>query len=52
MKTVLIVDDERPARELLKMTLDWEDAGFQIPYEARNGAEALELYEKHHPDLS
>ncbi|WP_312641311.1 response regulator [Hydrogenoanaerobacterium sp.] len=51
MKTVLIVDDERPARELLKMTLDWTEAGFLAPLEARNGAEAFSIYEQHRPDL-
>ena len=29
MYKVMIVDDEKPARELLKMALDWEKAGFR-----------------------
>lgn len=51
MKTVMLVDDERPARELLKMTIDWEKAGFKIIYEARNGRQALEYYSQQQPDL-
>lgn len=47
----MLVDDERPARELLKMTIDWEKTGFQIIYEARNGRQALEYYSKNQPDL-
>ena len=44
MKTVMLVDDERPARELLKMLIDWKKAGFEILWEARNGKQALEQY--------
>lgn len=51
MKTVMLVDDERPARELLKMTIDWEKAGFKIICEARNGKQALELYMEKRPNL-
>ncbi|WP_373216683.1 response regulator [Ruminococcus sp. 5_1_39BFAA] len=51
MKTVMLVDDERPARELLKMTIDWEKTGFKIIYEARNGRQALEYYSVKQPDL-
>ena len=51
MRTVLIVDDETPSRELLKMSCDWEKNGFVEILEARNGAEALTLYRAHHPFL-
>lgn len=51
MKKLMIVDDERPARELLKMMVNWEEAGFLPPLEARNGKEALALWEREHPDL-
>lgn len=51
MNTVMLVDDERPARELLKMTIDWERAGFCILWEARNGKQALEQYHEKKPDL-
>ncbi|MDF2590537.1 MAG: response regulator receiver protein [Clostridia bacterium] len=47
----MIVDDERPARELLKMTLDWQSIGFDIVCEASDGEEALKLYKLFRPDL-
>ena len=47
----MLVDDERPARELLKMTIDWEKTGFKVIYEARNGKQALEYYSQKQPDL-
>lgn len=51
MKSVMLVDDERPARELLKMMLDWNKVGFDTILEARNGKQALELYTENRPDL-
>ena len=51
MKTVMIVDDEKPARELLKMLIDWESAGYTIISEARDGLEAMELYSRYSHDL-
>ena len=50
-RTVLIVDDEIPSRELLKMSFDWAHSGFVEVLEARNGAEALGLYRAQHPYL-
>ena len=51
MRTVMLVDDERPARELLKMAIDWEKMGYEIIWEARNGQQALEQYNQRRPDL-
>lgn len=51
MKTVMIVDDELPSRQLLMMACDWNALGYKILCEARNGKEALELYDIHKPDL-
>lgn len=51
MNTIMIVDDERPARELLKMAIDWNSAGFEIIYEARNGKEALDFCLQNTVDL-
>ncbi len=51
MKKILIVDDERPARELLKMSLNWQELGFDTPLEAANGKNALELYKRERPDF-
>lgn len=51
MKKIIIVDDEKPARELLKMLINWEAAGYEIVSEARDGIEALEQYLQFSPDL-
>ena len=48
--TALIIDDEQLAREELQYLL--EDAGdVDILAQGRNGIEAVELIESHHPDL-
>ncbi len=51
MRSILIVDDETPSRELIKMSLDWHFFGFDPILEAKNGREALALYEAHRPAL-
>ena len=51
MRSVLIVDDETPSRELIKMSLDWGAFGFDPIFEARNGREALVLFEAEKPSL-
>lgn len=51
MYKVLIVDDEFPARELLKMAVNWEEAGYEIVGEAKNGQEAYECCQRKKPDL-
>ncbi|MDF1618566.1 response regulator transcription factor [Petrocella sp. FN5] len=48
---VLVVDDEKPARELLIGLIDWEAFGFEICGEAKNGKQAFEKYEEMHPDV-
>ncbi len=40
---VMIVDDEMPAREMLKAIVDWEQTRFEIVHEAVNGKEALDI---------
>ncbi|MCX7709234.1 MAG: response regulator [Clostridia bacterium] len=51
MKKVLIADDEFLVRLGLKTTIDWEENGFLIVGEAKNGKEAVELFEKFYPDI-
>ena len=51
MRSVLIVDDEIPSRELLKLSMDWRAIGFDEILEARNGRDALALYDQHRPAL-
>ncbi len=48
---VIIADDERPARSLLKSMLSSHD-DVELLGEAENGAEAIELIEKKRPDLA
>ncbi len=49
--TILIADDERPAREYLKALLKQID-GIELIGEADNGSDAYELIKKHKPDLA
>ncbi|RED61873.1 response regulator [Cohnella lupini] len=51
MFKVLIVDDEYYFRQALKVTLPWEESGFQIAGEAKNGEEALALLPEVEPDV-
>ncbi len=48
-KTILIIDDEEPIRELLKLTL--QSAGFGSILEASNGEDGLAIAIRHVPDL-
>ncbi len=51
MYRVLIADDELLVRVGLKTTIDWEGNGFTVIGEAKNGSEALELCDRHQPDI-
>jgi two-component system response regulator YesN len=51
MKKILIADDEFLVRLGLKTTIDWQQHGFVIVGEAKNGKEALELFEEFDPDI-
>lgn len=48
--SVLIVDDELPIREELRMN-NWESFGTTLIGEAENGEEALEICQKYKPDI-
>lgn len=48
-KTILIIDDEEPIRELLKLTL--QSAGFDSILEASDGENGLALAARYLPDL-
>lgn len=50
MYRVLIADDDDAVRELLKLQL--ERLGHEVVAQARDGAEAIDLAERHHPDLA
>ena len=51
MYSVMLVDDERPSRELLKLLIDWKDANFFICCEAPDGLDAFKKYLIYKPDL-
>ncbi|OOM80786.1 response regulator [Clostridium sp. BL-8] len=51
MYSVMIVDDEPIIRMGLKKIINWEEYGFNIVCEARNGEEALELFKEHSIDF-
>ena len=48
-KTILIIDDEEPIRELLKLTL--QSSGFDSILESSNGEDGLALATRYMPDL-
>ncbi|MBQ7613735.1 MAG: response regulator [Butyrivibrio sp.] len=49
MKSILIVDDSRVSRKILKNML--EQNGYTIAGEAANGKEGVELYKQLKPDI-
>lgn len=51
VRKVLIVDDELLARRMLKESIVWEDYGYTVCAEARNGQEGLEKVKWNNPDL-
>lgn len=48
---VLIVDDEKPAREILSGLIPWEELGYYICAQAKNGKEAYAKYLEFKPNL-
>ena len=51
MKRVLIVDDDFLVRTYLKQMINWEEFGFFIVGDAKNGAEAIEILQKDGADV-
>lgn len=51
MIKIMIVDDIPVYREYLRNFIDWEAYGFEVCAEAKDGKEALELYEICQPDI-
>lgn len=49
--TVIVADDEDELREAVCTMIPWEDYGFRLVGNASNGLDALQLVEKHEPDL-
>lgn len=49
MATVLLVDDSRTSRKILRQVL--EDGGHEVIGEAKNGVEGVDLYKSLSPDI-
>jgi len=49
--TVVVADDEDELREAVCTMIPWQDFGFCLVGSASNGLDALQLVEKHEPDL-
>jgi CheY-like chemotaxis protein len=48
MKSILVIDDEGPVREVLKLALG--DRGYRV-YEAEDGRRGVEVFTDHKPDI-
>ena len=51
MYKVLIADDEKIIRMGLRGIIDWEDLGFEVLWEASNGADAVKIIKEENPDV-
>ena len=51
MRNVIIADDEMKVCQLILKLADWDDLGLHVAGIANDGLAALELVEKHRPDL-
>lgn len=51
MYRVMIIDDERALRNLLKVSVDWQSLGYEVVGEAASGIEAINTIDKLRPDL-
>ncbi|MEK4251446.1 response regulator transcription factor [Paenibacillus sp. FSL W7-1287] len=52
MINVIIIDDEEPLREAIKILGQWDELGVSHIYEANNGKAALELLAQHPIDIA
>lgn len=51
MYRVMLIDDELPARQLLKASIDWEGLGLEYVGEAASGIEAINIIDEIRPDV-
>ncbi|KIL41301.1 hypothetical protein SD70_07525 [Gordoniibacillus kamchatkensis] len=51
MYKILLVDDEAVVREAVKERIDWTACGYEFVGDCENGLEAVELAERHRPDV-
>lgn len=51
MHKVMIVEDVDIIREDIKKLINWQEHGYQVVAEARNGEAGLSMFHKHKPDI-
>ena len=51
MYKVLIADDEKIIRMGLRGIIDWEELGYEVLWEASNGADAVKIIKEENPDV-
>lgn len=51
MYKVMIIDDEKAVRELLKISVPWAELGLQVVGEASSGIEAINVIDELDPDI-
>lgn len=52
MYRVMLIDDEKSARNLLKASLDWDKVNMEVVGEASSGIEAINIIDDIRPDLA
>ena len=51
MYKVMMIDDEKSLRNLLKLTIAWEELGLEMAGEAESGIEAINIIDEVRPDI-
>ena len=51
MYKVMIIDDEKAVRQLLRASIDWESLGLEVAGEAASGIEAINTIDDINPDI-
>ncbi len=51
MYRVMIVDDEKAIRNLLKLSIDWQSLDMEVAGEASSGVEAINIIDEVRPDI-
>ncbi len=52
MYRVMIIDDEKAIRSLLRITIDWNELGMKVVGEAASGIEAINTIDELNPDIA
>ena len=52
MYKVMIIDDEKSLRNLLKITIDWKSLGLEVVGDAASGIEAINIIDELKPDIA